>query len=92
MKSIKKNYLFNLGNQILTFVTPLITAPYLSRVLEADGIGTFSYIESICSYFALMSIGCVVIPIDKDLPVSDIADIMNTAILARVMRMMMMIS
>ena len=55
MKSIKKNYLFNLGNQILTFVTPLITAPYLSRVLEADGIGTFSYIESICSYFALFA-------------------------------------
>lgn len=54
-KSIKKNYIYNLTFQILTLLTPLITAPYLSRVLGADGVGTYSYIESISSYFVLFA-------------------------------------
>lgn len=33
----------------------------------------------ICSYFSLMSIGAVVVPIDKELPVDEMAGIMNTA-------------
>lgn len=54
-KSIKKNYIYNLTFQILTLIIPLITTPYLSRVLGADGIGTFSYIESVSSYFVLFA-------------------------------------
>lgn len=54
-KSIKKNYIYNLAYQILTLITPLITTPYLSRVFEADGVGTCSYIESISSYFVLFA-------------------------------------
>jgi O-antigen/teichoic acid export membrane protein len=34
-------------------ITPLITAPYTARVLGADGIGRYSYMESIASYFVL---------------------------------------
>lgn len=41
-------------------------------------IGESSY-EWVCSYFALMSIGAVTVPIDKDLPAEDIVSIMNTA-------------
>lgn len=41
-------------------------------------IGEASY-DWICSYFALMAIGAVVVPIDRDLPVRDITDIMNAA-------------
>ncbi len=52
-KSIKKNYLFNLSYQILLLITPLITTPYVSRVLGARGIGTVSYTESIATYFVL---------------------------------------
>lgn len=33
----------------------------------------------ICSYFSLMSIGAVVVPVDKDLPAEEIAGIFNTA-------------
>ena len=44
-KSIKRNYIYNLMYQILLLITPLITTPYLSRVLGADGIGKYSYIE-----------------------------------------------
>ncbi len=39
-------------------------------------VGESSY-EWICTYFSLMSIGAVVVPIDKDLPTDEIADIMN---------------
>ena len=56
VKSLKKNYLYNLIYQILSLLTPLITTPYLSRVLGANGIGTVSYIESIVSYFALFAV------------------------------------
>lgn len=54
-KSIKKNYIYNLLYQVLTLLTPLITTPYLSRVLGANGIGTYSYIDSVCSYFVLFA-------------------------------------
>ncbi|SET25723.1 Membrane protein involved in the export of O-antigen and teichoic acid [Pseudobutyrivibrio sp. C4] len=54
-KSIKKNYIYNMSYQVLVFLAPLITTPYVSRVLEADGIGTYSYIASIVSYFVLFA-------------------------------------
>ncbi|NLX65008.1 MAG: AMP-binding protein [Clostridiaceae bacterium] len=41
-------------------------------------IGESSY-EWICTYFSLMSIGAIVVPIDKDLPTEETADIMNFA-------------
>ena len=53
-KSITKNYLYNLSYQLLTLLTPLITTPYLSRVLGADGIGVYSYTTSIVAYFVLL--------------------------------------
>ena len=55
MKSIKKNYFYNLFYQILVLLTPFITTPYISRVLGADGVGTVSYAESIVSYFTLFA-------------------------------------
>lgn len=54
-KSIRKNYIYNVLYQVLTLLTPMITAPYLSRVLEADGIGRVSYVESVVSYFTLFA-------------------------------------
>ena len=54
-KSIKKNYIYNLTFQILTLIIPLITTPYLSRVLGAEGIGIYSYVESISAYFVLFA-------------------------------------
>ncbi len=53
--SIRKNYLYNLSYQLLIIITPLITTPYVSRVLGANGIGTHSYYESITSYFVLFA-------------------------------------
>lgn len=52
-KSFAKNYVFNLFYQIIAIALPLVTTPYLSRVLGADGIGRYSFAQSIVSYFAL---------------------------------------
>lgn len=55
-KSITKNYIYNASYQALTLITPLITTPYISRVLEADGIGVYSFTTSIVSYFTMFGI------------------------------------
>ena len=55
-QSSKVNYLFNVSYQIFALLVPLITTPYLSRVLGADGIGTYSYTYSIAKYFWLASV------------------------------------
>lgn len=55
-KSLKKNYVYNLIYQVLSIIIPLITTPYLSRILGADGIGIVSYVESIVSYFVLFAV------------------------------------
>lgn len=52
-KSIGKNYLYNVSYQILLIIIPLITTPYISRVLGANGIGKYSFAESIVTYFVL---------------------------------------
>ena len=53
-KSIAKNYIYNLTYQILIVVLPLITTPYISRVLGAENIGIYSYTISITTYFILL--------------------------------------
>lgn len=52
-KSITKNYIYNLSYQILIIVLPIITTPYLSKVLGAENIGIYSYTLSIATYFVL---------------------------------------
>lgn len=52
-KSVKKNYLYNLIYQVLTLVLPLITTPYISRVLGPHQIGIYSYTNSVVTYFIL---------------------------------------
>lgn len=53
--SIKKNVIISTLYQILSVITPLITAPYISRVIGADGIGAYSYTSSIQMYFSLFA-------------------------------------
>ena len=48
---MKKNYLFNLAYQMLMIIIPLITTPYISRIIEPDGIGAYSFSLSIVTYF-----------------------------------------
>ena len=51
--SIAKNYIYNLIYQMLTIFLPLITTPYLSRILGAKQIGIYGYTTSILAYFIL---------------------------------------
>lgn len=53
--SIKANIVLSTAYQILTMITPLITAPYISRVLGADGVGIYSYTYSIETYFSMFA-------------------------------------
>lgn len=54
-KSATKNYLYNLTYQIFSLFVPLVTTPYISRVLGANLIGIYSYTSSIVSYFTLVA-------------------------------------
>lgn len=53
--SIKKNVVLSTAYQILAVITPFITAPYIARVLGADGVGIVSYTESIQTYFSMFA-------------------------------------
>jgi len=55
MSSLKLNFAYNTAYQILTILLPIITTPYISRVLGADGIGEFAYTYSISYYFYIFS-------------------------------------
>lgn len=54
--NVKINFLFNFSYQILAFLIPLITTPYISRVLSAEGIGRYSYSYSIAYYFVMFTL------------------------------------
>lgn len=56
MPSLKTNYILNVSYQLLLIAIPLLTTPYLSRVLGAEGIGTYSYTYAIANYFVLLSV------------------------------------
>ena len=51
MGRIFKNFIFNFFSQLLSIIIPLITAPYLSRVLGPDNIGIESYINAVSQIF-----------------------------------------
>lgn len=54
-KSIHQNFIWNSIFQALTVITPLITAPYVAQTLQPEGVGVFSYANSIVSYFVLLA-------------------------------------
>lgn len=54
-----KNYIYNVIYQVFVIIVPLITTPYISRVLGSEGIGIFSYTQSISYFFYMLgSLGC----------------------------------
>lgn len=54
--NIKSNYIYNIFYQILLIITPLITSPYVSRILGTTGIGMYSYTYSLSSCFAMVGL------------------------------------
>lgn len=56
MASVKKNFLYSSAYQLLVAVAPLVTTPYLSRVIGTEGNGIFTYTQSITNYFVLVAV------------------------------------
>ena len=53
IKSIKKNFIYNALYNVLILIIPLVTTPYISRVIGAKNIGIYSYTYSIAAYFGM---------------------------------------
>lgn len=51
--TLKLNIIYQIFYQILTLIVPLLTAPYISRILGVKGVGLYSYTYSIAQYFVL---------------------------------------
>jgi len=55
MAGIKKNFFYNMILTVGNYIFPLLTYPYVSRVLGASNIGAFSYSDAIIDYFILFA-------------------------------------
>lgn len=53
--SIKKNFLFNLMLTLSNVLFPILTFPYVSRVLGPDGIGKVQFVSSFIQYFIFLA-------------------------------------
>lgn len=54
-KSLKINFIMNAVLTISAFIFPLISFPYVSRILGPSGTGNVSFATSIVAYFALFA-------------------------------------
>lgn len=54
-KSIAMNAVLNIIKTVSVIIFPLITFPYISRVLDVDSIGKYNFSASIISYFTLIA-------------------------------------
>lgn len=54
-KSLKFNYILSITINLASYIFPLITYPYVTRVLGAEGLGKVSFAETVASYFVLFS-------------------------------------
>lgn len=55
MSSIKKNFAYNIILAISQIIFPLVTFPYVTRVLGPKSLGTVSFIDSYAGYFILIA-------------------------------------
>lgn len=56
MSKLISNYLFNSFYQVLILVLPIITMPYVARVLNPEGIGINAYSFSVAQIFVLFAV------------------------------------
>ena len=53
INNLKKNFIMNFIKILVNLIFPLITFPYISRVLLPEGIGRVTFVQSINNYFLL---------------------------------------
>lgn len=51
----KRNYLYNVISELITTLIPLITTPYVTRILDRDGMGAYGYAMTVAAYFVLFA-------------------------------------
>lgn len=54
-KSIAKNAIFNMGNNAVLVLFPLVTSAYVSRTLGATGVGVVSSAQNLITYFTMIA-------------------------------------
>lgn len=50
---VVKNFLYNVSYQLLVIILPLITVPYVSNILGAEGIGNYAFTYANMQYFVI---------------------------------------
>jgi len=53
--SLKKNYIYNSILQITNLLYPLITLPYVARVMGPEGIGKNTFIMSLVQFYIIFA-------------------------------------
>lgn len=54
-KSMKLNMVFNALNGMMNVIFPLITFPYISKVLGVEELGKVNFSYSVIGYFSLLA-------------------------------------
>ena len=53
--SVKRNFAYSFILTASGYIFPLLTYPYISRVLGVSGVGICDFVDSIINYFILIS-------------------------------------
>jgi O-antigen/teichoic acid export membrane protein len=56
MGKIARNYIYNILYQLLVLVAPILTAPYLARVLGAELLGVANYVVTVAGVFTTIGL------------------------------------
>lgn len=52
----KLNFLYNISYEVIRIIVPLLTTPYISRVLGSEGIGRYTLAQTYAQYFVLFGV------------------------------------
>lgn len=54
-KSIVSNFFYNVSFELFKIIVPLVTTPYISRILGATGVGTYTLAHTYAQYYILIA-------------------------------------
>lgn len=54
-QSIRINFIYNIVYEVFRILLPLLTTPYISRILGSEGVGTFALAQTYATYFVLFA-------------------------------------
>lgn len=54
-QSIRTNFIYNIVYEVFRILLPLLTTPYISRILGSEGVGIFALAQTYATYFVLFA-------------------------------------